>query len=229
MARTREGRFDPQRRQARTAALVDAAVAAIRQHGPGASMDQIAAEAGVAKPILYRYFGDRGGLVLAIAERFMTDLRTQLRAALAMPAGDPRAVLVAGIEAHVSLVQRDPNVYRFIVQRSTEAPGGPARLQSFLNQVGAEVAVVLGEALRAAHHDSGLAEPWAVGIVGMVHEVSLWWAERRTITQARLVEALATLLWSGLAQAIAAPDAAPADRHGVSPSDGVIRALEARS
>src|SRR5260370_31423332 len=118
MTRSPQRRFDPGRREARTAALVEAAVAAIRRHGPGVSMDEIAAEAGVAKPILYRYFGDRGGLVLAIAARFMDELRTHLRAALALPAGDPRAVLVAAIDAHVGLVQRDPDVYRFIVERS---------------------------------------------------------------------------------------------------------------
>jgi hypothetical protein len=31
--------------------LLDAAVAAIQRHGPGASMDQLAAEAGVTKPL----------------------------------------------------------------------------------------------------------------------------------------------------------------------------------
>lgn len=228
MTRARQ-RSDPERRAARKAALVDAAMTAIRAHGPGVSMDEIAAQAGVAKPILYRYFGDRGGLVLAIAERFMAELRTVLRAALALPTGDPRSVLVSSIDAHVGLVQRDPDIYRFIVQRGTEAPGGPEKLQSFLNQVSAEVAVVLGDALRAAGRDSGLAEPWAVGMVGMVHEVSLWWAERQSMSRARLVDALATLLWSGLAPGIASPDArtSPASPHGVSPSNGIIHALEA--
>jgi AcrR family transcriptional regulator len=231
MSRDRQRRSDPERREARKALLVDAAMTAVRAHGPGVSMDQIAGEAGVTKPILYRYFGDRGGLVLAIAERFMDELRTQLRAALALPTGDPQSVLVSCIDAHLALVQRDPDLYRFIVQRGTEAPGGPEKLQSFLNQVSAEVAVVLGDALRATRHDSGLAEPWAVGMVGMVHEVSLWWAERQSMSRPRLVDALATLLWSGLAYGIASPDvvtslAAP---HGVSPSDGIIHALEART
>src|SRR5437870_1050650 len=99
MTRGRLQSVDPRRREARTAALVDAAVAAIRRHGPGVSMDQIAAEAGVAKPILYRHFGDRGGLVLAVAVRFMAELRTDLRAALALPAADPRTIVVAAIDA----------------------------------------------------------------------------------------------------------------------------------
>ena len=37
--------------------------------GPQASMDEIAAEAGITKPILYSHFGDKAGLVHALAER----------------------------------------------------------------------------------------------------------------------------------------------------------------
>jgi AcrR family transcriptional regulator len=192
------------RREAKTAALVEATLSAIRRHGPGVSMDQIALEAGVAKPILYRHFGDRGGLVLAIALRFTDELREELGSALTLPVTDPRALLVAAIDAHVALVERDPDVYRFIVERvTTEAPGGPAKLQTFLQQVGAQVALVLGEALHRSGYDSGVAEPWAFGIVGMVHGASLWWAERRSMSRARLVDSLAALLWSGLGQAIA--------------------------
>jgi hypothetical protein len=57
---------------------------------------------------------------------------------------------------------------------------------------------VLGEQLRALGIDSGPAEPWAFGIVGMVHLAGDWWLERRTMTRARLVDDLTTLLWNGL-------------------------------
>ncbi|MGH3547151.1 MAG: TetR/AcrR family transcriptional regulator [Pseudonocardiaceae bacterium] len=50
-------------REQRRAALVQAAMRAIRQHGPDVAMDDIATEAGVSKPILYRHFLDKGGLI----------------------------------------------------------------------------------------------------------------------------------------------------------------------
>src|SRR5437870_2004883 len=60
----------------RREALLTAAIGGIRKHGPSASMDALAAEAGITKPILYRHFGDRAGLVKAIAERFADSLMT---------------------------------------------------------------------------------------------------------------------------------------------------------
>ena len=49
---------------------------AIREIGPGVTMEQLAKAGGVTKPILYRHFGDRDGLIQAIAERFSNDLLT---------------------------------------------------------------------------------------------------------------------------------------------------------
>jgi AcrR family transcriptional regulator len=232
----RPARLEQQaRREARATALVDAAVEAIRRHGPGVSMDQIAAEAGVAKPILYRHFGDRGGLVLAIALRFTDELRRELGAALTMPAADPRHLLVAAIDAHVGLVEREPAVYRFVVERvTTETPDGSARLQTFLQQIGTQVTVVLREALVHAGYDSGVAEPWAFAIVGMVHGASQWWAERQTMTRAALVDSLATLLWAGLGPALtpAVPAVPVPPRRGIARSGiapEVVSELEALS
>ena len=47
--------------------LLDACIAAIRRVGPDASVDEMAAEAGVCKPVLYAEFGDKYGIADAIA------------------------------------------------------------------------------------------------------------------------------------------------------------------
>src|SRR6266508_4509657 len=49
-------------RMARRLELLEAAIEVIRREGPTASMDEIAAQAGITKPIVYRYFGDRAGV-----------------------------------------------------------------------------------------------------------------------------------------------------------------------
>lgn len=196
MSRTRPAGQDERRAERRTE-LLDAAVAAIRRHGAGVSMEELAAEAGVTKPILYRHFGDRAGLVMALADRFSDDLLADLRTALTQP-GEPRDVLVRTIDAFVAMVERDPEVYRFLVQRVTGAGSdAAAHLSEFLRRIGQEVAVVLGEQLRVAGQDSGGAEPLAHGIVGFVYAAGDWWAERRSMPRERLVEYLTTLLWSG--------------------------------
>jgi AcrR family transcriptional regulator len=176
-------------------------------------MDDIAAEAGITKPILYRYFGDRSGLTAGVAGRFAGELMTRLRAALATPA-PPRDIVAATIDAYLTFVEADPELYRFLIQGAAVAdPGSHATLSSFVRHVGQEVAVVLGEQLRAAGRDSGAAEPWAYGIVGMVHQAGDWWVQRRTMPRARLVEYLTSLLWSGVfnTDMLAAPIDASAD------------------
>jgi AcrR family transcriptional regulator len=190
-----------QRKAARREELLDAAVRCIRRLGPGVSMEDIAAEAGITKPILYRYFGDRAGLTAGVAARFADLLLQRLRSALAT-AGPPRDLLFATIDAYLGFVEAEPHLYRFLLHDGAVAePGSQATLSSFVRQVAQEVAVVLGEQLRADGRDSGAAEPWAFGIVGMVHQAGDWWVDRQTMPRSRLVEYLTTLLWSGLLSA----------------------------
>src|SRR4051794_1843691 len=74
--RKRNGEVEARRAKKRIE-LLDAAIRAIRREGPGVSMGEMAAEAGVTKPILYRHFGAKGGLYHAIAERYATELLTR--------------------------------------------------------------------------------------------------------------------------------------------------------
>ena len=172
-------------------------------------MEAMATEAGITKPILYRHFGDRAGLVAAVAERFADALSTELDAALRTNTG-PRDVLVQTIDAYLAFVERDPSLYRFVVRGV--AAGAADAIGDFMDQVGRRVAVVVGEQLRAAGQDSGGAEPIAHGIVGMVHAAGDWWVERQTMPRHRLVEYLTELLWSGLAPlSVAAGDLALPD------------------
>ena len=184
------------RRAERRAELLEAAVRAIRQIGPTVSMDAIAAEAGVTKPIVYRHFGDRVGLANALADEFGSQLVAELDAALSKDL-PPDQLLAATIDAYLAFVERDPHVYSFLVGR-LGAPVGTEAANGLVTQVGQRVALVLGEQLRALGIDSGPAEPWAFGIVGLVHLAGDWWLERRTVTRARLVEDLTALLWNGL-------------------------------
>ena len=159
-------------------------------------MDAIAAEAGVTKPIIYRHFGDREGLAAALADQFGSQLVTELDTALSQPL-PPEQLLAATIDAYLAFVERDPHIYNFLVGRFG-APVGTDVASGLVTQLGSRIAIVLGEQLRAAGADSGPAEPWAFGIVGMVHLAGDWWLERRTVTRARLVNDLTMLLWNGL-------------------------------
>ena len=74
-------------RESRRETFVDAAIAVVRRDGRGASMEAVAREAGVTKPILYRVFEDRDALVRAVGDRFAAELGRVLDAALSAETG----------------------------------------------------------------------------------------------------------------------------------------------
>jgi AcrR family transcriptional regulator len=180
------------KREARRAELLAAAIGAIRDLGPNATMEQLAAAGGITKPILYRHFDDRDGLIAAVSEVFAAELLDQIVSSLAADAG-PRDLLVSTVDSYVAFIEREPNLYRFLVSRA-----GAGRIGGLIEQVSKQVASVIGEQLRSFGLDSGPAVPWAYGIVGMVHEAGDWWLEDETMPRARLVEYLTSLLWNGL-------------------------------
>ena len=193
-----------QRRAARREELLDAALRAIRRDGPSVSMEAIAAEAGCSKPIVYRHFRDRDGLSEALAARFAGDLVAAVDQALTTDL-PPEQLLRSTIDTYLAFVERDPNLYRFLIARLADQQGATAT-QGLVARVGQRVAIVLGEQLRALGLDSGAAEPWAFGIVGMVHLAGDWWLDRGTLTRERLVDYLTALLWRGLSTAATSGD-----------------------
>jgi AcrR family transcriptional regulator len=180
--------------------FVDAAIAVVRRDGHRASMEAVAREAGVTKPILYRVFDDRDGLVHAVGDRFAAELNDVLVKALAAGDGaawdDPRGVLRATIDAYVALIDEDLEVYRFVTAGLAGDPDQP--VVSLAHDVARSVAVVMGQRHRDIGVDDAPAELWAHGIVGMVHMAGDWWVTRRTFSRDELVDQLTRLLWDGL-------------------------------
>lgn len=178
--------------------MLEAAINVVRREGPAVSMEEIAHEAGVTKPIVYRAFGDREGLTRAVADRFADELAGSLERAIA-EAPDDRGRVSGAIDAYLSFIERDPAILRFLVTRSLETVSDTGIAMSpFVNRMGQLVTQALGEALRTRSLDSGAAEPWAYAIVGAVHLAGDWWLERRTMPRERLTEYLTTLVFDGM-------------------------------
>ena len=184
------------RREARRAQLLDDAIEAIRVTGPGVTMEQLARRGGVTKPILYRHFNDREGLIGAIAERFSAELLRSVQDALTS-SQDPRRLLDLTVDAYLAFIEREPALYRFLLHQAATS-GSLTQINPLIGNISRQVAVVVGEQLRLAGLDSGAAVPWAYGIVGLVHQAGDWWLEDRTMTREDLVRYLTDLLWSGL-------------------------------
>ncbi len=186
----------------RRAELVAAALDVIRRLGPNASMDEMAAGAGITKPVLYRYFGDRDGLITAVAEQFSDVLVARLELALAgAPQEGAHLLIRAAIEGYVSFIEEDPALYGFLTQ---QAPLGSPALVAVIDRVGGLIARVMRDTLEARARDTRPARTWAHGVVGMVHLAGALWAREPDVPRAELVDDLVALVADGLTGAAAA-------------------------
>jgi AcrR family transcriptional regulator len=196
----RDARWERHREERRTE-LVDATIRAIRRHGPGVGMDDIAAEAGTSKTVVYRHFDDRAGLYRAVVTRIEGRVVGSVAGALATgPAQsghDLRRLIASTVEAYLALVESDPDLYRFVVTRPlVDRPLPDDPVGGTVSHVTAMLASVLAAALPAPER----AHILATALVGSVQAVADdWLASSDRAPRAELVETLAALAWNGLA------------------------------
>ncbi len=177
-------------RAGRREALLDAADRIVQRDGPAASMATIAAEAGITKPVLYRHFGDKGGLHAALAERYTSALLGDLQAAL--EAGTSRRDRVERtVGAYLAAIQREPQVYRFLMH-SDEAAQAQSQVRSFTRRLSA----LLAQGMQAELGVGPVrAAAWGHGLVGMVQAAGDWWLEDPVVSRADLVTEVVDLLF----------------------------------
>jgi AcrR family transcriptional regulator len=179
-------------REARRRELVTAAAAAIAEHGPDVHLDQIAAAAGVSKPVLYRHFSDKDDLLAETArwgaERILARITAVLTADLS-----PREVVDQGVRAYLAEVQENRNLFLLAVRHRGRAVDGS--VASGKSAVAAVLARALGSSLRANGADPGGAEPWAQALVGLGVSTAEWWLERETMDLDTLAGYLSTFIW----------------------------------
>lgn len=200
----RRERWAGHRRQRREE-LVDAAIDAIRTHGPDLGIDVIAAHAGVSKPVLYRYFADKSQLWLAVGRRTAALVVDAITPAVAAVRED-RAVVAAAVDAYLATIESEPHLYRFVMHRP-DIPHDRDVVGDAVDTVAGGLARVVGDRLRALGLDSGPAQPWSYGMVGFVQAAGDWWLrDRQPMSRAALTEYLTTLLWGGITGIRAAAD-----------------------
>lgn len=159
--------------------LVEAALRAIRRHGPSVGMDDISAEAGTSKTVIYRHFGDRTGLYSAVAESVDQRILDSLRTATAdWNTQDPTALVGPMVDAYLSLVEKDPEIYRFVVTRPLlDGPVEHDPVAGLTDQIGAQVAQVLEAHLTLQGRDASCAQTWGHGLVGFVRAAADHWMD----------------------------------------------------
>jgi AcrR family transcriptional regulator len=157
-------------------------------------LDEIAAAAGVTKPILYRHFGSKEALYLALLERHRDDLATF--PALIPTEGPIEERLRTVLELWLDYVEAHSYAWRMLFRDS----GGGPRIDSFRRDVHARARAVLAEIIDALGEEAippeevaALAELMSMGMASLV----LWWMDGAAIGRDAVRDAIART-WAGL-------------------------------
>jgi len=175
--------------------VLDAAERVIRRDGAGSSLEAVAVEAGVTKPIVYDRVGGRADLADALAERLSDRMVLATRTALA---GETlsQTGLTRFIEANLRTVADHRELFLYVTGGSTEQTA-LGRL-SLAERSTTPLTKTLAVWRSGIQQDPGVAEAWAFGIVGMLQMVSQWWITQDDRSAEEVARQISELLWNGL-------------------------------
>ncbi|MGW8380619.1 TetR/AcrR family transcriptional regulator [Streptomyces sp. ODS28] len=183
----------------RQADLLDAAVAAIEEHGPDIGVQQIAERLGIPRSVVYRHFKDRADLDELIRQRIMDSLMAELAPALE-PDGTVLSSIRRSVDAYLGWIAAHPRLHAFLGAGSR----GPGRGSRAVAGTKAAIAVRTGDVfaglLGAFGKDTALAPSIASGLVGFVDAaVNNWLAGKgNELSTDELAEFLTWSIWAVL-------------------------------
>lgn len=178
--------------------FVEAALRALAKHGPDVNIAEIATEAGVAKPRLYRHFEDKADLLGAVQDYISGLLWQRLSAALD-PTDAPTHLVRASLEAYLGVVDEHPNAFQLLLHPSSQMSATTAeRVIEDGKKIGDVLSALIAGQLRTLGADAAGAEPWGHALAGAVGGATLWWLEHRSITKDALIEHLSTVILGAL-------------------------------
>jgi AcrR family transcriptional regulator len=181
----------------RRAQLIEVACRVFAKRGfDAASIEEIAAEAKVSKPIVYQHFGDKEGLYAIVVDREMTRLMSMISEALT--AERPRRLLEQAATALFDYIDEHTDGFRVLLRPH---PRGDQRGGTF-GTVMREVATHLSERLvpicRTHGFSPKLAPMYSNMLVGMVAMTGEWWAQDRRPSKEQVITQVVNMAWNGV-------------------------------
>jgi AcrR family transcriptional regulator len=172
----------------------------------GTSIEEIAAKAGVSKPVVYEHFGGKEGLYAVVVdrevERFITMATRLLDGEDTMPKFEVAAVVL------LRYIQDNADGFRILVRDSNPASGS-GTFASLISDIASQVEYILGDVLKARGYDPKLAPMYAQMLVGMVAFTGQWWLDARKPKLEEVAAHLVNLAWNGLSQLDPKPTISP--------------------
>lgn len=161
------------------------------------SVEEIAAKAGVSKPIVYEHFGGKEGLYAVIVDREMRTFMTSISDAFSGSIGHPSRIVEGAAMALLNYIEQNPDGFGVLVRDSPITdPNGS--FSSLLGDVSTRVEGLLAHVFRTHGIPVKSAPYYAQMLVGMTIFVGQYWADRHDIDKETLAAYISNLAWNGL-------------------------------
>lgn len=163
--------------------ILDVAHALFAEHGFAAvTMDEVAAQVGVTKPLLYNYWGNKERLYVACLERDAERLLNTVRGAVE---ADPRpaAALETGVRSFFTFVAADRGIFRLIFDDALPAGGEVAQgIALYRQRITDTIAALLLAEFPPKARDKARLEVEALShaLLGATEALGRWWLRHDT-------------------------------------------------
>ena len=200
----------------RRAQLVDVGRQLFAEKGlEGTSVEEIAAKAGVSKPVVYEHFGGKEGLYAVVVDREMQRLLDGVTGALT--GGHPRVLLEQAAFALLDYIENHADGFRILV-RDSGVGTSTGTFASLISDIATQVEHILGRQFKARGFDPTFAPMYSQMLVGMTALTGQWWLDARTPSKSEVAAHLVNLSWNGLSGL--EPQPTLIGRHHPRPSRG---------
>ena len=159
------------------------------------SIEEIAARAGVTKPVVYEHFGGKEGLYAVVVDREMQRLLDGITGALS--GGGARELLEQAALAFLEYIEEQSDGFRILVRDSPVATSS-GTFASLISDIASQVEHVLGREFKSRGIDTKLASVYSQALVGMVALTGQWWLDARKPKRDQVAAHLVNLAWNGL-------------------------------
>jgi AcrR family transcriptional regulator len=168
----------------------------------GTSIEEIAAQAGVSKPVVYEHFGGKEGLYAVVVDREVERLLSM--ATNILDGAHTREKFEAAAVVLLKYIEDDSDGFRILVRDSHPASGS-GTFGSLISDIASQVEYILSDFFAANGYDPKLVPMYAQMLVGMVAMTGQWWLDARKPKLEDVAAHLINLAWNGLSQLEAKP------------------------
>ena len=164
----------------------------------GTSVEEIAAAAGVSKPVIYEHFGGKEGLYAVVVDREIDALLSTITATLTSK-GTSRQIIERAALALLDYIEGSADGFRILVRDSP--PGqSTGTFASLMSDIASQVEHILAAAFNRHGLDPKAAPMYAQMLVGMIAMTGQWWLDSRKFKKHEVAAHVVNLAWNGLTE-----------------------------